>query len=403
MSSSLPPETKTALARTRRVHVGQPLPAPPQAPAGKLIPIAQPRLPGVERIMPRLEALLSQPQLTNAGEVRRFEQAAAAVLGADECIAVSSCTSGLMLVERCLGLEGEVILPSFTFFATGHSLLWNNLTPLFADCDPVTFNLDPAQVEALITPQTTAILAVHVFGCPADVEGLTDVAQRHGLRLIVDGAHAFGARAHGTGICHWGDATVFSMSPTKPLVTCEGGLIATNNAELAAQLRRARNYGKGAGYDCDVLGLNARMTEMQAILGHAGLDDVEDGIRHRNDVAAAYEDVLSGIPGLRLQTIPEGFVSTRKDFAFLVEPGFGASREDVEQVLAENQVESRRYFDPPMHRQSLYTRFFNAAQRELSVTDAVANQVVCLPIHPGVSVADARWIASNIADLGQRA
>lgn len=402
MSRTLISTPPRAAKRTRRIELHQPLTAPDTAAAERMIPIAQPRLPGLDRVLPRLERLLSQPQLTNASEVRRFEDAAALALGVSDCIAVSSCTSGLMLVEKCLGLTGEVILPSFTFFASGHSLLWNGLTPVFADCERDTFNIDPGSVERRITERTSAILAVHVFGCPAALEELEHIARRRGLRLIVDGAHAMGARIHGTGVCRWGDATVFSLSPTKPLVTCEGGLIATNDPELAERLRRGRNYGKGAGYDCDILGLNARMTEMQAVLGDEGLADLEDGIRHRNDVAAAYEQVLGAVPGIRLQKIPAGHVSSRKDFALLVEPEFGASREDVERTLAEHRVESRRYFDPPMHRQTLYERFYNPAQGVLRETDAVANRVVCLPIHSGVSIADAHWIASKIAALGRR-
>ena len=239
------------------------------------ISITEPPVPPVEEVLEQFRAVLSQSCLTNGPRVAELERQAASYLGTRECVAVSSGTAGLMLVLRALGLRGEVIVPSFTFCATAHSLLWNGLQPVFVDCDPQTFCLEPEQVERAITSRTSAVLGVHVFGCPAPVKALQEITRRHGLPLLYDGAHAFGSWAGATKVAAWGDATVFSLSPTKPLVAGEGGLIATNDDALAGRLRQARNYGKGDSNECHLLGLNARLTELQAVLALAGLPGVE--------------------------------------------------------------------------------------------------------------------------------
>lgn len=368
------------------------------------VPLAAPTLPPTEDLIEQIRPLLEQSQLTNACAVAEFEQRAAAYLGVPDVVAVSSCTSGLMLVERLLGLSGEVIMPSFTFFATGHSLLWNGLEPVFVDCDPETFNIDPQQIEAAITPRTSAILAVHIFGCPAPVQQLKEIAVRHGLRLIFDGAHAFGSQLDGTNVVEWGDATVFSLTPTKPLVAGEGGLIVTHDPDLAERLRQARNYGKGQTYDCEILGLNARMTEIQAVLGTAGLAYVEWGIKRRNEVAEIYQRKFHDVDGLTLQQIGPTARSTRKDFAVLVdEPRFGASRARLEDALARDRVETRRYFDPPLHRQKLYRAFHRPESDPLPVTDGISSRVLCLPVYGGLANDTAEAIAERVVRIGQRA
>jgi dTDP-4-amino-4,6-dideoxygalactose transaminase len=366
------------------------------------IPLASPTLPPVDDILVEIRRLLEQSQLTNGETVRRFEEDVAHYLGVPECVAVSSCTSGLMLVERLMGLTGEVIVPSFTFFATGHSLLWNSLEPVMIDCDPHTFNLDPQRVEDAISTRTSAILAVHIFGCPAQVKELEEIAARRGLRLIFDAAHAFGSQVAGTPVAHWGDATVYSLSPTKPLVAGEGGLIATHDSDLAQQLRQGRNYGKADDYDCRHLGLNARMTEMQAALGRAGLPFVEEGVRRRNELASIYEERLSGLEGLRMQAVGAAERSSRKDFPVVIEPSsFGCTRDELEGLLAADNIETRRYFDPPLHRQQLYSAYYASPGGTLPVTDAVSANVLCLPLFSALNNEVVEAIADRIDTIGR--
>ncbi len=378
-------------------------PGPQQRPPlfPERVPIASPALPDAAEVLGEFASVLRGPQLTNGARVAALEREAAHFLGVPDCVAVSSCTSGLMLAERCLGMRGGVIIPSFTFFAGAHTLLWNNLEPVLADCEPWTFNLDPENVERLMHPGIGGILGVHIFGCPAQVEALERIARRHQVPLIFDGAHAFGARVDGRGVAEWGDLTVFSLSPTKPLTAGEGGLIAVADPDLAARLRQARNYGKGAGYDCEVLGLNARMTEWQAVVARAGLKRVESVLANRRALAAIYNRCFRATPGLRAQLIPSGYQSTYKDFAVLIDPErFGRDSREVESLLAADNIETRRYFDPPLHRQKLYLPWTPPASR-LRTTDEVSSQVLCLPLHGRMTEEIVRRIAGRVVDLGR--
>ncbi len=359
------------------------------------IPIASPDLPSSSALGERLLAVLESRDLTNAGEVAAFEREAAELLEAPECVAVSSCTSGLMLVERCLGLRGEVATPSFTFFATAHGLLWNGLRPTFADCDPSSFQIDPMSVRRVLSSRTSAILAVHMFGGPAPVDELERIAREQRIALIFDGAHALGTRWEGESVAGRGDATVYSLSPTKQLTCGEGGLIVTRHRALAELLRKARNYGKGEAYDCDVLGLNARMSELQAALGRADLPRLPGKIRRRNEIAAIYEGRLKGLPGLKLQQTARGAAHSRKDFGFVLSGGL--YRDDLASALAEQGIDSRPYFDPPLHRQKLYRRFYRPRIEPLRVTDSVSRSILCLPIHTRLSDSEAMRIADAVA------
>lgn len=368
-------------------------------PTTPAIPIASPWLPPWEEVAARFQDIWRGGRLTNGALVERLEAEAAAWLGVRECVAVSSCTSGLMLAARCLGLRGEVVLPSFTFFATGHALSWNGLTPVFADCNPETFNLDPQSAARVVTPETSAVVAVHNFGCPSAVEELEQLTRRHGLRLLFDGAHALGALVNGHSVATWGDATVFSLAATKPLAAGEGGLIATGDAALARRLRHARNYGNDGSYDCPVLGLNARMTEMQAALALAGLPYVEAGIERRRRLAGLYQGLLGTAPGLEVQKPAAHTRSTWNGFPLVVRAVSGTTREAIERSLAAEGIETRRYYDPPLHCQRLYRRFHDPVREPLAVTEAIRSRVVSLPLHAGLAPHDAERIARHVGAL----
>jgi dTDP-4-amino-4,6-dideoxygalactose transaminase len=352
----------------------------------KLLPIVQPELPpavhsnGVAKLF---QEILHSGSLTNSKSVQAFERKACEVLGVSECVAVSSCTSGLMLVLRCLELGGEVILPSFTFFASGHAVLWNGLEPVLVDCDPETFLIDPQEVRKAITPRTAAILAVHTFGNPAPAGELEAIAEEHGLALLVDAAHGFGARIGERGMGSMGSAEVFSLSPTKLLVAGEGGLIATNDPALAAKLRTARNYGDHGAYDCEILGLNARMTEIQAQLALIGLDDLDKRVARRNRLAELYERLLAGESGLSFQKIRPGTTASRKDFGMVIdESEFGISRDQLHEALQRENVQTRKYFYPPLHRQKLYK---DCRRGTMTHTDAVTSRILNFPIYSSLS------------------
>ena len=345
-------------------------------------PFMRPSLPELSHVISEYQSAYRNGFLTNAGLVSRLEAAVVERLHVKHCVAVSSCTSGLMMVLRALGLQGEIILPSFTFFATGHSVLWNGLKPVFADCEAHTWNISPADVERKITGATSAILAVHLYGNPCDVTALEAIARRHNLKLVFDAAHAFGTQYRGVPIGSFGDAEVFSLSPTKLLVAGEGGLVTTNDGKLAAAVRAMRNYGDVGSYDPKWLGLNARMTEFNAAMALAGLPLVNAKIQRRNQIARMYTEMLSCLPGICFQKVHPGDTHTYKDYSVLVVPEMlEVTRDLLAESLRAEKIETRKYFYPPLHQQCLYSTFHESGASDLAQTERVANNILSLPIY----------------------
>jgi dTDP-4-amino-4,6-dideoxygalactose transaminase len=349
-----------------------------------LLPIVDPEgVPGDE-FLEEVRGILASKQLTNGAYVRKFEEAAAGYLGVENCVAVSNCTAGLLLVLKALNLRGEVILPSFTFHATAHAVVWNGLTPVFADCDAKTFCIAPQAVRAQVSRRTAAILAVHLFGNPAAVKELEEIAGELQIPLVFDAAHAFGSLSHGVHVGGFGTAEVFSFSPTKLVVAGEGGLVATRDAGLAERLRAARNYGDAGNYDPEIVGVNARMSEIHAAMALHGLAELDARIERRNEIRTRYERKLGDMKGLRFQEISEGARSTFKDFSLIVdEKGFGHSRDWLLKRLCLENIGARKYFSPPVHRQKLYRAMWDGLA--LPVTDLVSDGVVSLPIYSSLT------------------
>ena len=345
----------------------------------KNIPILRPTLPDMKTLMPRLKKAFRSGQITNASNVREFEALAAEYLGVKYCVAVSSCTSGLILVQKCLGLKGEVIVPSFTFHATVHSLLWNNLTPVFADCRLDTFNIDEEKIEGLINKKTSAILAVYLYGNPPAIEKLEHIAGKYNLKLIFDTAHAFGSEYKGLKAGGFGNAEIFSLSPTKLLITGEGGLVATNDKPLADKLKIARNYGDSGNYDCEFNGLNARMAEFNAILGIEGLKIVDKKIKIRNKIAGLYTDFFKNYKGISFQEIEKGNLSTFKDYSIIVDSDIlGIDRDIISVALEKENIATKKYFYPPVHMQKAYRPYVRTG---LEATEKLSSRVLSLPIY----------------------
>jgi dTDP-4-amino-4,6-dideoxygalactose transaminase len=290
----------------------------PAFPGG--LQFVKPTVPPEEAVLDRLRTVLATGVLTNGPFVRELEEKSVAYLGARQCVAVASCTAGLMLVLRASELSGDVVLPSFTFAATAHAVAWNQLRPVFADIDPETLTLSPQAATGAIGVRTSAILATHTFGTPCDVEGLTAAARSNGIKLFFDAAHAFGSRRGGTPVGRFGDAEVFSLSPTKVLVAAEGGIIATNDDLLAERCRIGRDYANPGDYDCRFVGLNARMSEVHAAIALASLEGLDERIERRNQLVATYQEILSEIPGVSFPSVAAGDRSTYKDFTILIDP-----------------------------------------------------------------------------------
>jgi dTDP-4-amino-4,6-dideoxygalactose transaminase len=344
------------------------------------IPIVRPVLPSFADLAVDAEELLTTGMVTKGRNLLNFEEAVAEHLGVRHAVAVSSCTTGLMLTYKCLGLTGDVVIPSFTFMATASALVWAGLKPVFADVDFHTTNLDPYAAEAAITPDTSAIVAVHNFGNPADLDALLSLAERKGLKLICDAAHGFGALYKGRPLGPQADAHVFSLSPTKLVIAGEGGIVATNDGELAERVRMGREYGNSGNYDSAFPGINARLPEFNALMGLHSLRKLDAAAQRRNAVAALYHEALGAVPGIAFQQVRATNRHSYKDFSVTVdEQAFGLSRDAVARSLDAENIDTRKYYDPPVHRQTAYKRFGSAADL-LDNTDLLAARSLSLPM-----------------------
>jgi dTDP-4-amino-4,6-dideoxygalactose transaminase len=348
------------------------------------LPLARPTVAHPAAVAEATREIVASGVLTNGPTVRRLEERSAEYLGVQHCVAVSSCTAGLMLVLRASALSGDVVVPSFTFAATAHAVAWNGLRPAFADISPDDLLLAPAAAARATGVRTSAILATHTYGTPCDVEGLAEVARRAGIRLFFDAAHAFGSRRGATMIGGFGDAEVFSLSPTKVLVAGEGGIIATNDDVLAERCRIGRDYGNPGDYDTRFVGLNARMSELHAATALASFEDLEERIGRRNELAERYRKALAELPGVCFPAVADGDRSTYKDFTVLIEADeFGMDADRVAEALAAEGVAARRYYAPPVHRQRAY-RSLAPGNGSLPVTDWAAARVLTLPLWTGM-------------------
>lgn len=364
------------------------------------IPFVRPLLPSLEDVAGEFAEILSSGLITKGKYLELYEHALQEHLGVRHVVCTSSCTTGLILALRCLPAGSEVIVPSFTFCATVHATVWNNLIPVFADCDPQTFNINPERVREAITDHTSAILGVHVFGNPADIDALTEIARQHNLKLFFDAAHGFGATYKGLPLGSAGDASVLSSSPTKLVVTGEGGAAATNDEGIARLIRVGREYGNPGDYDCEFAGLNARMNELNAVLGVKCLTLLGEAVATRRQLAATYQSLLGEVPGISFQQINPFGESSYNYFAIVIDPAeFGMAAEQLKDALEAQGIPSRRYFYPPVHRQKAYSELTERYDPKLPVTNHLSQNILCLPIHPHLSEIDVEGICEGVRIL----
>jgi FlaA1/EpsC-like NDP-sugar epimerase/dTDP-4-amino-4,6-dideoxygalactose transaminase len=398
-TQAVPAAARVAAART---NGGPKRPVPSQlallsgtGPEGAGLPFARPARPPLDRVLQRVARSYESGQLTNGALVRELEERIADRLRVDHVVAVSSCTSGLMLVVQALveGRPGPVVLPSFTFSASAHAVAWNGRPPRFVECDPDTFQIDVAHAEAALDG-ASALMPTHVFGAPCNPEAVEELAASSGVPAVFDAAHALGATFRERPIGGFGDAEVFSLTPTKPMVAGEGGLVATHDADLAARVRLGRDYGNPGDYDTRFVGLNARMSEFHAAMALESLNLLDRTLARRRELALRYVAGLADVPGIRSQAVPLADLSTYKDFTIAVDADqFGIDRNQLVSVLAAQGVDTRNYFDPPVHRQQAYRADPPPC---LPTTDAVSGGVVSLPIYPDLSVDDINVVIKTI-------
>lgn len=360
--------------------------------------VGRPNIGDRERLLTRINDLLDRCWLTNNGPyVQGFEAQIERMLGVRHCIAMCNATVALEIAIRALGMAGEVIIPSFTFIATAHALQWQEITPVFCDIDPASHTLDPARVEEHITPRTTGIIGVHLWGRPCDVGALEEIAHRRGLKLLFDAAHAFHCSYRGRMIGNFGHAEVLSFHATKFLNSLEGGAIVTNDDELAAKVRLMKNFGF-AGIDQVIyIGINGKMNEMSAAMGLTSLESLDEVVTANRLNYEEYRHQTRGIPGLRLISYDASETSNYQYVVFEVdEQQAGLSRDELLQVLTAENVLARRYFYPGCHRMEPYRSLFPHARLLLPETERVAARVLSVPTGTAVGREEIAVICSVI-------
>jgi dTDP-4-amino-4,6-dideoxygalactose transaminase len=343
--------------------------------------VGRPNIGNRQDLLRRINDILDRRWLSNNGDyVQEFERHIAGLIGVRHCIAVCNGTVALEMVIRATGLAGEVIVPSFTFIATAHALQWQAIAPVFCDVDPRTHTIDPGHVERMITPRTTGIIGVHLWGQACDVDALSDIAQHHHLKLLFDAAHALGSSHKGRMIGNGGDAEVFSFHATKCVNAFEGGAVATNDDELAAKIRLMKQFGF-AGYDHVVcIGVNGKMSEVSAAMGLTSLESMDAFISVNYQNYKQYQRELAHVPGVVLLRYDE---KERNNYQYVVleidETMSRIGRDQLMEVLWAENILARRYFHPGCHRMEPYRSYYPEAGRVLPETERLAQRVMVLP------------------------
>lgn len=343
--------------------------------------VGRPNIGNRERFLERINDILDRKWLTNAGPyVRELEKALAVFLGVKHCIAMCNGTLAMENAIRAVGLSGEVIIPAFTFVSTAHALQWQEITPVFCDIDPRTHNIDPSQIERMITPRTSGIIGTHLWGRSCNIVALTEIVERYNLKLLFDAAHAFGCSYTGQMIGGFGDAEVFSFHATKFFNTMEGGAVVTNNDALASKLRLMKNFGFTSYDEVSYIGINGKMTEVCAAMGLTGLESLKDFVHTNQRNYGVYQSELGGLPGIYLLSYDE---NERHNFQYVIleiDRGVtGVNRDQLVRILHAENVLARRYFYPGCHKMEPYRSYFPHSELLLPNTERLAERVLCLP------------------------
>lgn len=365
----------------------------------KPILVTSPLLPPLEDFVPYLEAIWESGQLTNGGAFhQRFERELADYLGVEYLCLFTNATIALLSALQALRITGEVITTPYSFVATSHSLLWNGLKPVFVDIDPRTCNLDPAKIEAAITPATTAIMPVHCYGTPCDVDRIQALADNYGLKVIYDAAHAFAVKDEGGSILRHGDLSVLSFHATKVFNTFEGGAIVCHDAKTKKHIDHLKNFGIVDDVTVVAAGINGKMSEINAAFGLLQLAHIDAALEKRRAIDKFYRHALSGIRGIRCIERPARFTPNNAYFPILVEDDFPLTRDELFGHLQQNEVLVRRYFYPIISSFPIYRGAASSNPANLPVASSVAKKILCLPIHPGLSGDEQQQVIALIAD-----
>lgn len=362
--------------------------------------VTQPYLPPLEEFIPYLEQIWRNRTLTNGGPMhQQLEQALCEYLGVEHISLFNNGTIALLTALQSLRITGEVITTPYSFVATAHSLLWNGIKPVFVDIEPDTLNLDPRGIEAAITPQTTAIMPVHCYGNPCQVDAIQRIADTYNLRVIYDAAHAFGVRDAGGSVLRHGDLSVLSFHATKVFNTFEGGAIVSPDANTKQRIDHLKNFGFVDEVTVVAPGINGKMSEVNAAFGLLQLQHIDEAIARRREIDHFYRRRLAGVPGIHCLGDAGQLRANHSYFPVLVEPEYPLSRDALYQKLREHNTFARRYFYPLISDFPMYRGLPSAQPARLPVAQRAAGQVLCLPIYPAMSDSDLERVVDLIGDI----
>ena len=361
--------------------------------------VTQPVLPPLEEFVPYLEKIWANKTLTNGGPFhQQLEKALCEYLGVKHLALFSNGTLGLVTALQALRITGEVITTPYSFVATAHSLLWNGIKPVFVDVDPNTLNLDPARIEAAITPQTTAIMPVHCYGHPCDVDAIEKIADNYNLKVIYDAAHAFGVQCHCGSVLNHGDLSVLSFHATKVFNTFEGGAIICPDAKTKLRIDQLKNFGFVDETTVVAPGINGKMSEINAAFGMLQLRHIDAALARRQQIDAVYREALRDVPGIRCLPDAGERVANYSYFPVLLDAGYPLSRDGLYQKLKDNNIFARRYFYPLITDFPMYRGMPSAHRDNLPVATAAAQKVLCLPIYPALSAQEQQRVINVLRE-----
>lgn len=366
----------------------------------KTIYVTQPALPPLEEFLPYLEEIWSNKILTNCGPFhQQLESALAEYLGVKHISLFANGTLALMTALQSLRISGEVITTPYSFVATAHSMLWNGVKPVFVDIEPGSFNIDPGKIEAAITPHTTAIMPVHCYGHPCDVDRIEKIASDYGLKVIYDAAHAFGVQYGGGSVLNQGDLSILSFHATKVFNTFEGGAIVSPDAKTKRHIDHLKNFGIVDEVTVVAPGINGKMNEISAAFGLLQLKNINSALQNRAAIDAQYRTSLQTVAGIHCPLPPEGTVTNHSYFPILVQPGYAISRDALFQKLRDAGIYARRYFYPLISEFPMYRGMPSADSSNLPEASRMASQVICLPIYPDLTAIQIEHILQVITDV----
>jgi dTDP-4-amino-4,6-dideoxygalactose transaminase len=362
--------------------------------------VTQPHLAPLEEFIPYLQQIWDSKVLTNGGPFhQQFEAALCKYLGVRHLALFTNGTLALLTALQALRVTGEVITTPYSFVATAHSLVWNGIKPVFVDVDPGTLNLDPAKIEAAITPQTTAIMPVHCYGKPCDVEAIQKIADNYNLKVIYDAAHAFGVQTDAGSVLEHGDLAVLSFHATKVFNTFEGGAIICQDAKTKQRIDHLKNFGFVDETTVVASGINGKMSEINAAFGLLQLQHIDEALARRAQIDATYRERLRDVPGIRCLPKTGEKVANHSYFPILVRPEYPISRDALYQKFRDHDIYARRYFYPLISDFPIYRGLPSARRENLPVAHAAAQQVLCLPIFPALTDNMLDRIVGLIADF----